>query len=115
MSELLAPRINGSMLENYIGRRVKLTCKVLQPATSQGEIAILLLSDNIQIEGKLIPPRVNMEPFVEVLCTVESTALVTIMSIKNLGDKLSLEVADAAISMSNEPRFRDYFQPAQRT
>lgn len=69
----------------------------------------------------------DMDVFVEVLCTVESSMSVSIIRVKRLGDKIctmrayrtalnadlsaALEVVDKAISLANDARFKDYFQP----
>ncbi|EJD39572.1 replication factor A protein 3 [Auricularia subglabra TFB-10046 SS5] len=109
MSELVTPRINSSMLEAYVGRKVKL---VGRAPKSSSETALIQCSDGGQVEGRLVMPFVKMDTYVEIVCTVESAQNVSIFSLYNMGDDIALDKIDKTIVYAHDPRFKHLFEAA---
>jgi len=101
MAEHVAPRVNSARLNNYVGRPVRLTCKVLR---LQGDVAIVEATDGGQIEVRLTrDPNMN-DPFVEFIGTVVDSSTLKMMACINLGSDLDMKLANDVVELIHGPQ-----------
>ncbi|TFK34446.1 replication factor A protein 3 [Crucibulum laeve] len=102
MSEHVSTRVNSARLPFYIGKMVRLPCKILNfnsasatvQAADGGEVIIRLIAD--------IPMS---DTFVEVIGNVVDATTIKMMGCVNLGSDLDLKLVNDTIELIHDPRF----------
>ncbi|KZT25695.1 replication factor A protein 3 [Neolentinus lepideus HHB14362 ss-1] len=102
MAEHVSTRVNGKRLAEYVGRTVRLVCKVLQ---FKGDSALVETSDKMQVEVRLSKDARVTDTYVEVVGKVNDATTVTMMACINMGSDLDMELVDFTIETINDPRF----------
>ncbi|KAF9652318.1 hypothetical protein BDM02DRAFT_3183710 [Thelephora ganbajun] len=89
----ITPRVNGARMNDYIGRPVRLICKVTKIV---GNTAIVEASDGATIEG-----APTIEDYAEIVGTVTTASKIKMMTCINMGRELgefNLQYLDQALS-----------------
>ncbi|KAF9442966.1 replication factor A protein 3 [Macrolepiota fuliginosa MF-IS2] len=106
MAEYLSPRVNSARLPNFVGKTVRLPCKVV---SFNGPNAIVEASDGGQTTIVLSAGSDIQDTFVEVVGTVVDSTTIKMMVGVNMGDKLDLKLVNDTIEMMHDPRFQKIF------
>ncbi|QRV76464.1 replication factor A domain-containing protein [Ceratobasidium sp. AG-Ba] len=93
------PRINSARMSQYIGRHVRLTCKVIK---TQGENIIVQASDGGQVEVKLAGGLTVRDTYVEILGKVQDAHRIIASQVFQQGDSLDLEVIDQLVELMHK-------------
>ncbi|KAB5593872.1 Replication factor A domain-containing protein [Ceratobasidium theobromae] len=93
------PRINSARMKDYIGRHVRLTCKVIK---TQGENIIVQTSDGGQVEVKLSAGRAASDNYVEILGKVVDSGRLVASEVFPQGDNIDLEVVDQLVELMHK-------------
>jgi len=102
MTEHVAPRVNAARLADYIGRPVRLVCKVLK---AQGDTAIAQASDGGEVQIRLTKEAEMSTPYIEVIGTVVDPTTVKTMMCINLGDEIDMNLVNDVVELYHDPRF----------
>ncbi|KZT69974.1 replication factor A protein 3 [Daedalea quercina L-15889] len=102
MTEHVSPRVNAARLGKYIGRTIRLTCKVVR---SQGDTAIVQASDGGEVSVRLTQGTHLDGSFVEVIGTVNDAATVKMLACINLGNDLDMDLVNDVVELWHDPRF----------
>ncbi|KAF9264554.1 replication factor A protein 3 [Marasmius fiardii PR-910] len=104
-----SPRVNSALLGKYIGRKVRLTGKVLN-VNAVGKRATVLASDGGEVAVQFHSENPGLDTtFVEVVGTVVDTTTVRLLIAIKMSDNLDLSIIDRAVKMAQEPRFAELF------
>ncbi|KAI5123224.1 hypothetical protein M0805_001313 [Coniferiporia weirii] len=100
------PRVNSARLGDFVGRTVRLVCKVERV---KGMSAIVRATDMGQVEVKMTTDAQIGDTFVEVIGTVEDANVVKMHACIDLGSELDLELVNDCINLCHDPRFQSIF------
>ncbi|KAF9443264.1 replication factor A protein 3 [Macrolepiota fuliginosa MF-IS2] len=106
MSEHLSPRVNSARLPNFVGKTVRLPCKVI---SFNGPSAKVQASDGGEVTVVLGAGMDIQDTFVEIVGTVTDPTTIKTMACINMGDKLDLKLTNDTIEMMYDPRFTKIF------
>ncbi|EGG12222.1 uncharacterized protein MELLADRAFT_70702 [Melampsora larici-populina 98AG31] len=96
------PRINSSMLPNYIGRVVRISGKLISLQTE----AVIESTDGGQITVIVAPNSlIGSDTFLEIIGKVESDNTIREMDTCNFGENYDLQLAQAVVEITNNPMF----------
>ncbi|KAF8817062.1 replication factor A protein 3 [Phlegmacium glaucopus] len=98
----LSTRVNAARLPEYIGRHVRLACKVLK---LNGDRATVEASDGGQVNVKLSAAANIVDSYVEVVGRVVDATTVQMHVCINLGDNLDMKLVNDTIELIHDPRF----------
>ncbi|KAG9088538.1 hypothetical protein FS749_002091 [Ceratobasidium sp. UAMH 11750] len=93
------PRINSARMPQYIGRHVRLTCKVIK---TQGDNIIVQASDGGQVEVKLSAGQEARDTYIEILGKVVDSSRLVASQVFQQGDSLDLEVIDQLVELMHK-------------
>ncbi|ELU43257.1 replication factor A domain-containing protein [Rhizoctonia solani AG-1 IA] len=93
------PRINSARMSQYVGRHVRLTCKIIK---AQGENIIVQASDGGQVEVKLTTSRPGNDNYVEILGKVVDAQRMVASEVFPQGDNIDLEVVDQLVELMHK-------------
>lgn len=94
------PRINSSMLPNYIGRVVRISGKLISLQTD----AVIESTDGGQITVIVAPNSpIGSDTYLEIIGKVESENTIREMDTCNFGDNYDLNLAQAVVEITNNP------------
>ncbi|KAG8747876.1 hypothetical protein FRC10_010495 [Ceratobasidium sp. 414] len=93
------PRINSARMSQYIGRHVRLTCKVIK---TQGDNIIVQASDGGQVEVKLSGGQEARDTYIEILGKVVDSSRLVASQVFQQGDSLDLEVIDQLVELMHK-------------
>ncbi|KAG8732917.1 hypothetical protein FRC12_019042 [Ceratobasidium sp. 428] len=93
------PRINSARMSQYVGRHVRLTCKVIK---TQGDNIIVQASDGGQVEVKLAAGQMARDTYVEILGKVIDSSHLVASQVFQQGDSLDLEVVDQLVELMHK-------------
>ncbi|KAJ1310862.1 hypothetical protein OPQ81_009380 [Rhizoctonia solani] len=93
------PRINSARMGQYVGRHVRLTCKVIK---AQGDNIIVQASDGGQVEVKLPTGRTATDNYVEILGKVVDSQRMVASEVFPHGDNIDLEVVDQLVELMHK-------------
>ncbi|TFY68009.1 hypothetical protein EVJ58_g1279 [Rhodofomes roseus] len=102
MAEHVSPRVNAARLGDFIGRTVRLTCKVVR---SQGETAIVQAPDGGELSVRVARDVSLAVPYIEIIGTVVDAATVKMLACIDLGDELDMDLVNDAVELWHDPRF----------
>ncbi|KAH9933050.1 replication factor A protein 3 [Fomitopsis serialis] len=102
MAEHISPRVNATRLAEYIGRTVRLTCKVVR---SQSDVAIVQAPDGGEVSVRLTKGADITAPFIEVIGAVVDAGTVRMLACINLGDDLDMDLVNDVVEVWHDPRF----------
>ncbi|KAF8761047.1 Replication factor A protein 3 [Rhizoctonia solani] len=88
------PRINSARMSQYVGRHVRLTCKIIK---AQGENIIVQASDGGQVES-----RPGNDNYVEILGKVVDAQRMVASEVFPQGDNIDLEVVDQLVELMHK-------------
>ncbi|KAL5480904.1 hypothetical protein ACEPAI_9845 [Sanghuangporus weigelae] len=102
------PRVNSARLGDFVGRIVRLVCKVER---IKGNSAIVRASDHGQIEVTSTMPLEELlsGTFVEFIGSVEDSSTVKMQACIPLGTDLDMDLANDCINMTHDSRFQNIF------
>ncbi|KAF8552077.1 replication factor A protein 3 [Imleria badia] len=108
MSEYQSPRINAARLPEFIGRTVRLPCKVL---SQQGGGAVVEACDGGQVEIRMNENEQLTGTFVEVIGKVVDNSAIKFLQSLNLdSDKeLDMKLVNDVVELTFDPRFKKMF------
>jgi len=102
----LSTRVNAARLSEYIGRHVRLACKVLKMNENR---ATVQASDggqvNLQLSTISLKKTANMDSYVEVVGRVIDANTMQMLAFLNLGDDLDMKLVNDTIELIHDPRF----------
>jgi len=86
---LITPRINGSLMEQFIGKTVRLVGKIEKTYnTDEGTALIIKTSDGLQVTvEREANPQPVASPFVEIIGTVKSINEITEVLLVEFGEE----------------------------
>ncbi|CUA73722.1 hypothetical protein RSOLAG22IIIB_01237 [Rhizoctonia solani] len=93
------PRINSARMSEYIGRHVRLTCKIIK---SQGDNIMVQASDGGQVEVKLTAGRTVNDNYVEILGKVVDANRMVASEVFPHGDNIDLEVVNELVELMHK-------------
>ncbi|TEB30171.1 hypothetical protein FA13DRAFT_1859047 [Coprinellus micaceus] len=103
MEREISPRVNSAMLPNWIGKTVRLTCKVVKfsdethmvvEAADGGQVTVEVLKD----------PGIDVT-FIEVIGKVVSGTEVKMQGCIKMGSDLDMNLVNDTITLIHDPRF----------
>lgn len=86
-------------MAQYVGRHVRLTCKVIK---TQGENIIVQTSDGGQVEVKLTGSQSARDTYVEILGKVVDSQRLVASEVFPQGDALDLDVIDQLVELMHK-------------
>lgn len=106
--DLSSPRVNSARLPAFMGRTVRLPCKVLK---FQGTSAIVEACDGGQVEIRLNPSNELSATFVEIIGQVVGESAIKFLFGINLdSDKeLDMKLVNDVVELTFDPRFKKMF------
>ncbi|KAI6124405.1 replication factor A protein 3 [Pisolithus croceorrhizus] len=108
--ELLSPRVNSARLPAFMGRTVRLPCKVLK---FQGASVIVEACDGGQVEVRLNPNSGLTATFVEIIGQVVGESAIKFLFGINLdSDKdqsVDMKLVNDVVELTFDPRFKKMF------
>ncbi|KAL4079640.1 replication factor A protein 3 [Scleroderma citrinum] len=109
MAEVISPRVNSARLPNFVGRTVRLPCKVLKFPTSTS--AMVEACDGGEVEIQLNPSDTLTGTFVEVIGQVVGESKIKLLLGLTLdSDKeLDMKLVNDVIELTFDPRFKKMF------
>ncbi|KAH7344424.1 replication factor A protein 3 [Rhizoctonia solani] len=93
------PRINSALMSQYVGRHVRLTCKIIK---TQGENIMVQASDGGQVEVKLTAGRTANDNYVEILGKVVDSGRMVASEVFPHGDNIDLEVVNQLVELMHK-------------
>ncbi|KAH8113802.1 replication factor A protein 3 [Phellopilus nigrolimitatus] len=102
----ITPRVNSALLGKFIGRSVRLVCKVERV---KGMSAIVRSTDMGQVEVKMTTEGQIEDTFVEVIGMVEDSNVLKLQACINLGGELDMELVNDCIELCHDERFKNIF------
>ncbi|KAF5356879.1 hypothetical protein D9756_006515 [Leucocoprinus leucothites] len=107
MAEHLSPRVNSKRLNDFVGKTVRLPCKVL--SFNDGNTLTVEASDGGHVRVLLPNSPDIRDTFVEIIGSVSDSSSIKMMACINMGDKLDLKLANDVTEKTFDPRFKDMF------
>ncbi|EPQ52254.1 replication factor A protein 3 [Gloeophyllum trabeum ATCC 11539] len=102
MAEHTSTRVNSAKMPQFVGRTVRLVCKVLQ---FKGDTALVEASDGGQVEVRL-PKDANVtDTYVEIIGKVIDASTLQMMACVLMGDSVDMKLIDDVVNMIHDPRF----------
>ncbi|KIO32736.1 hypothetical protein M407DRAFT_95526 [Tulasnella calospora MUT 4182] len=98
------PRVNSALLPKYVGRTVRLTCKIIK---LQGETAIVKAPDEGQVTVKLTMDSNISDDFVDIIGKVEDANTIKMYRSSNWGSNVDLDLVNKTIEEIH--RLTDWF------
>jgi replication factor A3 len=102
----LSTRVNAARLSEYIGRHVRLACKVLKLNENR---ATVQASDggqvNVQLSAISLEKTANMDSNIEVVGRVVDANTVNMLAFMNLGDDLDMKLVNDTVELIHDQRF----------
>ncbi|KAF9519422.1 hypothetical protein BS47DRAFT_33037 [Hydnum rufescens UP504] len=95
--EGIAPRINSARLDAYVGRTIRLPCKVIK---MQGDKVIVESGDGGQVEAKTLQDCQITDDYIEIIGTVLNADSVRMLQLTNLGNNIDLRMIDGLIELT---------------
>jgi len=92
--ENTSPRVNSALLPKYIGRTVRLTCKVIK---LQGDNAIVQAADGGQVTVKLLRDSNITDTFVDIIGKVVDEHTLRMLQVNNWGSDIDLELVNQTV------------------
>ncbi|KAI0942060.1 hypothetical protein AcW1_009617 [Taiwanofungus camphoratus] len=102
MAQHVSPRVNSARLADYIGRTVRLTCKVIR---IKGDTVIVEASDGGEVQVRLPGDPGLEETYVEFIGTVIDASSIKCMACINLGSELDMNIVNDVVELWHDPRF----------
>ncbi|KDQ58605.1 hypothetical protein JAAARDRAFT_69068 [Jaapia argillacea MUCL 33604] len=102
MAEHVSTRVNSARLPQYVGRTVRLACKVLK---LQGETALVEASDGGQVHVRLTRDANVTDTYIEVIGSVLDESTIKMMACINMGSHLNMQLVNDTIELVHDPRF----------
>ncbi|CDZ96329.1 RPA3 [Phaffia rhodozyma] len=90
------PRVNSALLNEYRGKTVRLTCKIIK---LNGDTAVVEASDQGQVDLHLNRESHLSDPYVEVIGKVGDDLSIKVLTGMDMGADLDLSVVDAVVKM----------------
>ncbi|EJC97680.1 replication factor A protein 3 [Fomitiporia mediterranea MF3/22] len=100
------PRVNSARLSDFVGRSVRLVCKVERVKDLS---AIVRASDMGQVEVKMPKAEEFPDSFVEIIGMVEDANTIKLQGSILLGNDLDFDVVNDCITMMHNPQFETVF------
>ncbi|EKM77309.1 hypothetical protein AGABI1DRAFT_115241 [Agaricus bisporus var. burnettii JB137-S8] len=107
MAENISPRVNSARLANFVGKPIRLPCKVLSVS---GPNIIVEASDGGNVT--IVPVAGADSPectYCEIIGTVSDPTTIKMMACINLGNNLDLKLTNDTIEMMFDSRFERMF------
>ncbi|KAL0579384.1 hypothetical protein V5O48_002609 [Marasmius crinis-equi] len=107
-----SPRVNSAFLGRYVGKKVRLACKVVNVNLADRR-ATVEASDAGKVEVQLHGEDHGLEAskFVEIVGMVVDATTIKPMVVIKLGDTLDMSIVERAVKMMHEDRFAELFRP----
>ncbi|KAF9010191.1 replication factor A protein 3 [Cyathus striatus] len=110
MEALPSPRVNSAKLPQFVGKTVRLTCKVLR---FSADTATVLACDGGEVIVHLPRDSPALDTFVEVVGNVLDATTIKMLSCINMGQDIDLKLVNDTVELIHDPRFYSrMFQPA---
>jgi replication factor A3 len=103
--EYNTPRVNAARVPQYVGKTVRLVCKVDR---FSGNTARVLASDGGEL-NIVITNQSIASTFVEVVGTVQDSSTIKALMCQSLGDDLDLKLVNDVTELSHDKRFAGCF------
>ncbi|KAF9788665.1 replication factor A protein 3 [Thelephora terrestris] len=97
----ITPRINGARMNDYIGRTVRLICKVTKVV---GNTALVEATDGATIEVAMTPGTPTIEDYAEIVGTVVTDSKIKMMTCINMGQELDMTLANDLVELIHGPQ-----------
>jgi len=110
MAEHSSPRVNSARLAQYIGKTVRLPCRVVK-LHGNGESAIVEASDGGEVVIKLARVQdVNMTTtHVEVIGKVVDAGTIQMLGCYEYEGVLDMKIVNQVVELTHDPRFAKLF------
>jgi len=106
MTEHLSPRVNSARLGDFVGRVVRLPCKVLNMRTSS---AIVEATDGGQVEVELPGDHNVTEVYQEFIGTVRDASTLKMQACIGFSTEFDMALANDSIELSFNPDYASIF------
>jgi len=98
----MEPRVNGAKMQKFIGRTVRLPCRVLK---FQGQDAVVEAADGSQIQVVVsIDSNMNSQ-YVEIVGQVKDESSIRMLSVLNIGDSMDMKTVNNMIELMHHNEF----------
>ncbi|KAF8221077.1 replication factor A protein 3 [Tricholoma matsutake] len=101
-SEHVSTRVNSSRLPKFVGKTVRLACKVLRQS---GDNMTVQASDDGEVLVQHCSNANITEPYVEIIGKVIDATTIRMLTCTNLGPELDMKLVNDTIELIHDPRF----------
>ncbi|KNZ73833.1 hypothetical protein J132_09474, partial [Termitomyces sp. J132] len=101
-SEQLSVRVNSARLPDYIGKIVRLACRIVQ---KNSDVMTVEASDGGEVTVQLCKGVSIDDPFIEVIGKVMDGTTIKMMTVVNQGSDLDLKLVNDTVELIHDPRF----------
>jgi len=105
MAEHVSPRVNSARLGDYVGRVVRLPCKLIRVAQNS---AIVEATDGGQVEVETITDH-QLEPYDEIIGMVKDANKIRMQACIGFENDFDMKLANDAIELSHSPEYASMF------
>ncbi|KAF8883031.1 replication factor A protein 3 [Infundibulicybe gibba] len=102
MTENTSTRVNSARLSGFIGKTVRLACKVLN---FSGDVMVVEASDGGQVTIQVPSSAQVSDTYVEIVGSVIDATSIKMMACIGLGGELDLKLINDTIELIHDPRF----------
>ncbi|KAG9005510.1 hypothetical protein FRB94_001516 [Tulasnella sp. JGI-2019a] len=92
--ESVTPRVNSALMAKYVGRTVRLTCKIIK---LQGETAIVQAADGGQVTVKLLRDSNIQDTYVDIIGKVVDEHTLRMLQVNNWGSDIDLDLVNQTV------------------
>jgi len=103
----VTPRVNSALLGGYIGRTVRLACKVIR--VTQTGSTMVEACDGGQVEIKHSTSNDMTSTYVEVIGTVEDENHIKYLACVNFGSDLDFKLVNDCVELMHDPKHSEIF------
>ncbi|KAF9533365.1 replication factor A protein 3 [Crepidotus variabilis] len=102
----LSPRVNSAQLANYLGKNVRLACKVLNIDVTQ---IVVEASDGGQVNVQIQSHSEIDDTYIEVVGKVQTPDTIRALACIGMGSDLDMKLVNDTIILTHDPRFKTMF------
>ncbi|KAK0210443.1 replication factor A protein 3 [Desarmillaria ectypa] len=100
----ISPRVNSAHMQRFIGKIVRLPCKIKSYSTDGGS-ATVTTSDDGEVIVQLIPNTEITTTYAEFIGTVVDAGTLKMMAVVGMGEDLDLSLVNKVVEVIHDKRF----------
>ncbi|KAK0448393.1 replication factor A protein 3 [Desarmillaria tabescens] len=100
----ISPRVNSAHMQRFIGKTVRLPCKI-KTYSSDGGSATVTTSDDGEVVVQLIRDTKFTSTYAEFIGTVVDAGTLKMMAVVGMGEDLDLSLVNKVVEVIHDKRF----------